>query len=71
MMSDDLVQANEWLKDYLLMMELTLGATAQCKTEGVYEGSVERILEVRAYFKRLGIQPHSFPGLTSKNATLL
>jgi hypothetical protein len=38
-----------WLQDYLSMMEANLGVFQQSSIEGLYQGMVERILEVRQY----------------------
>lgn len=48
---------NQWLRDYVAMMEANLGFLQTSKIDGLYEGAVERILEVRQYLKQLPDQP--------------
>lgn len=43
---------SQWLHDYVAMMEANLGFLQTSKVEGLYEGIVERILEVRQYLKQ-------------------
>jgi len=45
-----------WLHDYVAMMEATLGVLQSSKIEGLYEGIVERILEVREYLKQSPVE---------------
>ena len=44
----------QWLGDYVLMMEANLGWLAQSKIEGLYDGIVERVVEIRGYLRDQG-----------------
>jgi hypothetical protein len=44
-------QVREWLSDYVAMMEFNLGVLSTSKVEGLYQGCVDRILDVRAYLR--------------------
>lgn len=40
-----------WLRDYVAMMRANLGPLSESKIEGLYDGIVERILEVESYVR--------------------
>lgn len=61
---------SQWLRDYVAMMEANLGFLQTSKIDGLYEGAVERILEVRQYLKQLPDEPKASPAKVDFNARL-
>lgn len=45
-------QVKGWLRDYVAMMRANLGALSESRIEGLYDGIVDRILEVEKYLRQ-------------------
>lgn len=45
-------QVKGWLLDYVAMMRANLGALSESRIEGLYDGIVDRILEVEKYLRQ-------------------